>query len=130
MRDAPDKRALSAAADVVEPCDLECDLLEGHRAALAGRRLGQEAKCGLRARAEREMADELPEAPVGRCVEGERRRAIRSQTWSAATAKELQSSETSRVTTETTIGVPSGARSKQSFAQQRSSTWSASTPAS
>src|SRR6266404_6005415 len=57
-------------------------------------------------------------------------RAIRSQTALPSITAELQSSDAERVTTETTIGSPSGEYSKQSFAQVRSSRQSASTPAS
>src|SRR5256885_1436381 len=57
-------------------------------------------------------------------------RATRSQTSRPSTTIELQSSDTPRVTTDTTIGSPSGEYSKQSFAHLRSSLYRTSTPAS
>ena len=57
-------------------------------------------------------------------------RDTRSQIWGALTTVELQSSDSPRVTTETTIGSPAGENSKASLAHVRSSCHTTSAPAS
>ena len=130
---AHDRRRVSgAAAEVVEALGTVGDALEGDRAPVAGRGLGGEADGRLTGTVEREVADEAPPFAVGRRVEANADPilAMRSHTDAPSTTNESQSSDTPRVTTETTMGSRCGEYSKQSFAQTSSRSWSMSTPAS
>src|SRR5581483_5390912 len=59
-----------SVAQVADPVGGEGDSVEDRDAAVAERGLRLEADRGRRARAEREVADELPAHAVERCVEG------------------------------------------------------------
>lgn len=124
--------ALDAATQVGEAGLLEGDPLEPDRAPVAGRGLRGEAERRLPVRVEHEVADEAPASAVcGRWkAYAAPIRAIRRQTELPSTTKELQSSETPLVTTETTIGSLLGEYSKHSFAQRSSRAYRTSTPAS
>ena len=114
----PRARTLGAVAQVAQRPLLELHVGEAHHAALAGRRLRDEAD--LDVAVEREVAGEAPRLAVERGVEddAEPMRATRSQTAFPSTSDPFASSETPRVTTETTIGSRSGENSKQSLAQR------------
>ena len=121
-----------AAANVAERGRSERDRREPCVTAVAERRLGLEPdSCAsvVSRRKWRTSSQRSPSCEAWNAYAGPIR-AIRSQVVGAGSGHELQSSETSRVTTETIVGTPAGDRSSASFAHVRSSTQTTSAPAS